>query len=121
MTAIGATASDAETIAKLRALPEIKFSTESSAAYHVEKHIDDLPPSEANLTTPATRVQSYLESAAKTVKTGTAVTGANQDGTPTVAFTRTVTENHKAYTLTARVFLTEDGNAFLATYGGGSQ
>jgi hypothetical protein len=116
LTSIGSAASDADAIAAIRKLPEVKFSTESAGAYHVEKHAGELSPSEVTGTSPDARVRDYLASATKTVKTGSPVSSVNQDGTRTVTFTRTFQEGGKTYSFQAIVILTDDGNAFLATY-----
>jgi hypothetical protein len=115
-SSVGSAASDADAIAAIQKLPEIAFSTESAGAYHVEKHVSELPPSEVTGTTPAARVKDYLASATKTVKTGSPAAGVNQDGTRTVTFTRTFEEGGKTYSLQAIVIVTDDGHAFLATY-----
>src|SRR5262249_41377088 len=69
---VGATpttgATDAQIIENLRTTPEMRFSNESAAAYHVEKHVRELPPSEApTSTSPSARVTAYLASATETV------------------------------------------------------
>ena len=110
---------EAQIIENLRTVPEMRFSSESAAAYHVDKHVGELPPSEApRSSTPPARVTAYLGSATETVHTGTVTAGVNQDGTRTLTFVRTVSEGGQTYTLQAIVVLTDDGNAFLATYFG---
>ncbi len=113
---VGSAASDADAVAKLRALPDVKFANESAGAYHVEKHFNELPPSEVLGTSPADRVRAYLASALKTVRTGTATNGVTQDGTRTVTLLRSFQEAGTKYDLQAIMYLTEDGQAFLATY-----
>ncbi len=115
-TRIGTASSDADALARLRELNEVTFSTESAGAYHVEKHVAELPPSEVTGTTPEARVRDYLASALATVKTGAATPGVNQDGTRTVTFLRSFEEAGKKYDLQAIMVLTEDGRTFLATY-----
>ncbi|MGH2898118.1 MAG: hypothetical protein ACRDMZ_05540, partial [Solirubrobacteraceae bacterium] len=118
---VGATpttgATEAQVIENLRTVPEMRFSSESAAAYHVDKHVGELPPSEAPASSsPAARVTAYLASATETVHTGAVTSGVNQDGTRTLTFTRTVAEGSQSYTMQAIVVLTDDGHAFLATY-----
>jgi putative RNase toxin 3 of polymorphic toxin system/uncharacterized protein DUF4157 len=110
--------SDADAIARVKAVPEVKFASETAGSYHVEKHGvvgKELPPSELA----GDKVAGFLASANKTVREGAAVVKVNQDGSRTLIFTRvTPKEDGLVYTLTAMVNVSDDGKVLLATYMG---
>ena len=103
---------------KVQGLGEVRFGSESAAAYHTKKHLGELPPSELG----GKPFDAYLGSANKTIKSPTepVVGKMTQDGSArSFVFTRTVTEGGKTYTLRAIVIVTSDGRVILATYMGG--
>ncbi len=106
--------SNTDAIAKVKAVPELKFGTETAASYHVEKHSGELPPSELT----GSKVSDFLASAKKTIQNGAAAVKVNQDGSRNLIFTREANEGGYKYTLTAMVNVSEDGTVSLATYMG---
>ncbi|GLQ45814.1 hypothetical protein GCM10007862_08650 [Dyella lipolytica] len=104
--------SDVDAMAKVKALPEVKFGSETAASYHVEKHVGELPPSELS----GNRVSDFLKSANKTIQSGTASVKVNQDGSRNIIYTRQMTDAGKSYTMTAMVNVSWDGKVSLATY-----
>jgi hypothetical protein len=110
---------DGELPAALRALPEVRFSSESAAVYHVQKHTRELPPSER----PAARSegQSYLDSLRLTIQTGDVRVSTPQTGGRSITFVRVIDEGGQRYTMRAIVYVGMDGNVVMATYGGSRQ
>jgi hypothetical protein len=106
--------SNAEAISRVKGLPAVNFATETSASYHVEKHLGELPPSERS----GSKVADFLASAKKTIQTGAPDVKINQDGSRNLSFVREVTEGETTYKLTAMVKVTDEGKILLATYGG---
>jgi Bacterial toxin 3/Domain of unknown function (DUF4157) len=111
---IGSGLNDNEAIAKIKALPEVKFGTDTSASYHVEKHSGELPPGEVT----GDKATDFLASANKTIQTGATAVNVDQGGSRRVFFTRQVSAGGRQYTMTAIVSLTTDGKASLASYMG---
>jgi hypothetical protein len=115
--------------ANLRALDAIPMSDAPTAAYHVEKHHNELPPSQQfMLGKPppapgiASEADAYFHSAAEVVrdpasKVSTAVT---QDGrSKTYTFVRPfkeATPKPKIFNQTVIVLVTPDGSATMLTY-----
>ena len=68
--------------------------------------------------TAASKVQSYLNSAQRTIKQPTtSEVKLNQDGSRSIHFVRTVPENGHVYTMRAIVYVSTTGEVRLATYG----
>jgi hypothetical protein len=105
---------DTDAIARIKALPEVKFGSETAASYHVEKHISELPAGELT----GNKVSDFLASAKKTIQNGAPSVKVDQGGSRRVFFTREISEGGIKYTLTAIVDVTEDGKVSLATYMG---
>ncbi len=110
----GANIPDADLVASVRALGEVRFGTESAAVYHANKHGHELPaahrPSGGNL------VSDYLNSANLTIRDGATEIIVVQNGSRQIVFTHTF-PGPPPVTMRARVFVTTEGNAVLATYG----
>lgn len=119
-TEIGSGLTNGEALARIRALPEVKFSSESSGVYHVEKHMGELPKKEV----PGKKSRSveFMASAQKTIQEGTVTPKMTPGGTRQFHFLRVLEEidsgKVKKYELLAIVQLTEAGEVSLATYMG---
>ena len=107
--------------AAIQALPEVCFTTESSAAYHAHKHAHDLPPAEQT----GSEVADYLNALRETIqRPSSQSTAANQlEPGRSHAFTRTVDVRPGGatsgpgdrYTMTAIVNESPDGAVSVAT------
>lgn len=107
---------DGALVQAVQHLPAVQFGSESAAVYHFEKHGRELPPGEQP--TAASKVQSYLNSAQRTIKQPTtSEVKLNQDGSRSIHFVRTVPENGHVYTMRAIVYVSTTGEVRLATYG----
>jgi hypothetical protein len=111
-TPIGGGLAIDEMLKRLKKLPEVRFGSEASGVYHVEKHGHELPPSEVteNVTT------AFLASARKTIQAGTFTHKVSQGGTHQFHFVREFLEDGRNYEMYAIVNVTESGEVSLATY-----
>ncbi|HEV7681140.1 MAG TPA: DUF4157 domain-containing protein [Pyrinomonadaceae bacterium] len=111
---IAAGLSSENAIAAIKNLPEITFSTESAAVYHIRKHFRGLPATEQ--TRAANGVSSFLDAASQTIRdapAGSVTSSSSQDGTfRAFVFTRTVGRT----TMRAIVHVTTEGRVMLATF-----
>lgn len=106
--------SNLSAIGEIQDLPDITFSTEAAAVYHVRKHLRGLPPSEQ--TSAANQVNSYLDAAVQTIRDATpssVIVRVSQDGT---ARSFTFTRQAGGVTTRAIVVVTNEGRVMLATY-----
>jgi hypothetical protein len=107
--------------AAIQALPEVRFATDSSGAYHAHKHAHDLPPAEQT----GSEVVDYLNALRETIRRPSSQsTTANQlEPGRSHAFTRTVDVRPGGaasgpgdrYTMTAIVNESPDGAISVAT------
>ena len=98
---------------------QLTFGSETAGAYHVGKHLDELPLAERPLASGNVDadVAAYVGSARRTIRDG-ALTGREEAGAVVeMAFQRVVREEGVTYTMTARV-LVKDGWGLIKTYGG---
>lgn len=119
-TPVSGTTAD-EIAASVRAhANELTFGTETTTAYHVHKHGDEL----SLLERPAAGARfdaelgAYVGSARRTIATGDVVPGEFTGGAGGLTFTRVVEDAAGVRrTMTARVYV-RDGHALVTTYGG---
>jgi hypothetical protein len=123
----------AQTVGRIRQAGPVPFGEETTAAYHVHKHTNEIPPSERyDPGRPASaqggvgsRYDAMVESARRTIANGAASevpTSTDQVGMGRrFFFERTVTENvggvDRVFRLRAIVLVRFDGSAILLTYG----
>lgn len=105
---------DSQLVAAVQKLPNVEFGAESSAVYHVEKHVNELPKAER--LHPTNPVADYLHSAQLTIKQGQGEIRINQDGSRTIMFLRTVADG-RSTVLRAIVHVSASGKVSLASYG----
>ncbi len=103
-----------QVVQKLRTLPDIQFGSESAAAYHTEKHFDEIPAAERA----GTKYDAYINSARKTIRDPASKiipVSTQEGGANSYKFERTMGDGT---VMTAIVIVTSDGKVVLATYMG---
>jgi hypothetical protein len=101
----------------LNATGNVKFKSELSGVYHVEKHYEtEFPQSERK--TGKTDVENYLNSASTTINEPTRPPsiGVDQNGNRIIKFERDIIEDGEVRTGLAIVKVSPDGEMSLATY-----
>jgi hypothetical protein len=114
---IGSFTTDAELVAQVRGLPDVRFGSQPAAAYHANKHHQELPPTHRQAGSDF--VTQYLDSANRTIQEGAPEVSIAQNGNRSIVFTHTYTDGQppSSITMVARVYVNPTGNAVLATYG----
>jgi hypothetical protein len=110
---IDASLSPEEMTKQIQVLDEVKFDSESTAAYHAHKHYGELPPSHRVGTG---EMDNYLKSLAGTIKTGQAQHSIDQEGKHVFNFRCTYVEAGETYGMMAIVKVTLEGKVVVATY-----
>ena len=106
--------STTDKISVVKELDDVKFSSESTAVYHAEKHYQELPPSHRQ---GDGQINNYLNSASQTIKSADKVDASfDQDGNEVFVFRKSYTEGKNTVKLQAIVKVTPDGKVILATY-----
>jgi len=101
-------------ISVVKELDDVKFSSESTAVYHAEKHYQELPLSHRQ---GDGQINNYLNSASKTIKSADKVDASfDQYGNEVFVFHKSYTEGEKPAKLKAIVKVTPDGKIILASY-----
>ena len=122
-----ATGTDAEVEAALRAKGHLPMADDATAAYHAEKHHNELPqslrfkPEGGSPAGVATKADAYFKSAADVVRdpTSTVTPSVAQDGkSKSYMFVRPFTEPgaKKPFQQTVIILVTPDGKAIMLTY-----
>ena len=106
--------SPTDKISVVKELDDVKFSSESTAVYHAEKHYKELPPSHRQ---GDGQINNYLNSASETIKSADKVDASfDQNGNEVFVFRKSYTEADETFKLKAIVKVTPDGKVILATY-----
>ncbi len=107
--------SPAEMNTQIQNLDEVKFSSESTGAYHAYKHYDELPPSHR---TGGSEIDNYLKSVSTTIKnsSGQPDYSFDQAGNRIFTFRASYTEVAQTFKLQAIVKVTPSGKVILLTY-----
>ena len=93
----------------------IKFSNESAAIYHTEKHYEEFPPSQK---TRENKFNNYWQSAIETIKKSQNVTSSYDQisGSRSFTFKHIYNEQGVEYKIQTIVSISEDGTADIKTY-----
>jgi hypothetical protein len=105
---------DADLVPRIRALPDVRFGSDSAAVYHANKHHGEIPL--AHRATSGDIVTAYLDSANQTIRQGTPEISVAQNGSRRIDFTHTYPETPPRV-VRAMVYVDAQGNVTLATYG----